>query len=131
MKSKVNAFKERLQREPAFPNGSPERRDHHGSVEDEPPRRATSVQKEPMVIVAGDWEDALGHHGKHRRVDHLVSRTLRFGTRVSTQLQQAHGKRGQQTRASVSGCQHFAIAAARCDIRFSGIDDNLQWYNHK
>src|SRR5260370_16875932 len=26
MKSKVNAFKERLQREPAFPNGSPSRR---------------------------------------------------------------------------------------------------------
>jgi hypothetical protein len=26
MKSEVNAFKERLQREPAFPNGSPSRR---------------------------------------------------------------------------------------------------------
>ena len=44
MKSKVNAFKERLQREPAFPNGSPERRDHHGNEKDAPPRCATSVR---------------------------------------------------------------------------------------
>jgi hypothetical protein len=34
VKSKMSALKKRLQREPAFPDGSPERRDHHGSVED-------------------------------------------------------------------------------------------------
>src|SRR6266699_854458 len=41
---------------------------------------------------------ALGHHRQQQRLNHLVSRTLGFGTRVGTHLQQAHGKRRQQTQ---------------------------------
>ena len=41
---------------------------------------------------------ALSHHRKQQRLNHLVSRALWFGTRVSTDLQQAYGKRGQQTQ---------------------------------
>src|SRR3989454_2463989 len=97
MKSKVNAFKEGLQREPAFPNGSPSRRPIMGTSQ--------------IATQAGDFRPegadghrgrrlsrALGHHRQHQRLNHLVSRALWFGTRISTYLQQAYGKRGQQTQ---------------------------------
>ena len=57
---------------------------------------------------------ALGQYCRQQRINHLVSRALWFGTRVATDLQQAHGKRGQQTRASGSGHQPEALAVARC-----------------
>ena len=61
---------------------------------------------------------ALGQHGQHQRLNHLVSRTLWCFTSAGTNLQQAHGKRRQQTRASASGPQRFAIAVLLCDTRF-------------
>ena len=55
VKSKLSALKKRLQREPALPDSSPERRDHHGSVT----RRATQAcqllsRSVPTVMVRGD-----------------------------------------------------------------------------
>ncbi len=61
---------------------------------------------------------ALGQHGQHQRINHRIRRTLWFFTSGRTYLQQAHGKRGQQTRASGSGRQPFAIAVLQCDSRF-------------
>jgi len=61
---------------------------------------------------------ALGQHGQHQRLHHLVSRALWVFPSAGTHLQQAYGQRGQQTRASVSGHQPFAIAVAQCDTHF-------------
>jgi hypothetical protein len=57
----------------------------------------------------------VGHHRQHQRLNHLMSWALWFGTGVATNLQQAHGKRGQQARASVSAHQPEALAVAQCD----------------
>src|SRR6266699_4030291 len=51
---------------------------------------------------------APGHHRKPQRLNHLVSGALWLGTRVSTYLHQAYGKRGQQTQQAdqpVNGMQ--------------------------
>jgi len=51
---------------------------------------------------------ALGQHGQHQRLNPLVSRALWIFTRQRTYLQQAHGKRRQQTQQAdqaVNGLQ--------------------------
>ncbi len=58
---------------------------------------------------------ALGHHRQHQRLNGLVSWALWVFPRQRSYLQQAHGKRGQQARASASGLQPGALAGARCD----------------
>jgi hypothetical protein len=61
---------------------------------------------------------ALSQHCKHQRLNHLVSWAIWFFTSAGTNLQQAHGQRGQQTRASVSDPQPFAIAVLQDDTHF-------------
>ena len=118
VKSKLSALKKRLQREPAFPDGSPERRDHHGSVPDSHP--GVPLLSEIRAHRHGQRRltAALGQHSQHQRLNHLVSGALWVFTSAGTHLQQAHGQRGQQTRASASGRQREALAALLCDTRF-------------
>ena len=58
---------------------------------------------------------AQGHHRQHQRLNHRIRGALGFFSGQCTHLHQAHGKRGQQTRASGSDRHLFAIVAARCD----------------
>src|SRR5207248_10601443 len=97
VKSKVNAFQERLQREPAFPNGSPARRAIMGTCQ--VATQACDFRPEGADVHRGRrLSRTLGHHRQQQRLNHLVSRTLWFGTRIPTDLHQAYGKRGQQTQ---------------------------------
>src|SRR5437667_12788036 len=75
MKSKVNAFKEGLQREPAFPNGSPSRRTIMGTSQIA--TQACDFRPEGADGHRGRRVSrALSHHRKHERLNHLVSRAL-------------------------------------------------------
>jgi len=98
MISKVNAFQERGLREPAFPNGAPERRDHHGSEPDSHPGARLLSEIRADGHRGRRLSRALGHHRQHQRLNHLLSRALGLGTRVSTDLHQAYSQRGQQTQ---------------------------------
>ena len=60
----------------------------------------------------------LGQDRKHQRLNDFVSRALWFLASGRTHLQQAHGKRGQQTRARASDHQHEALAVPGCDTHF-------------
>ncbi len=97
VKSKVNALKKRLQREPAFPDGSPARRTIMGACQ-----IATQVchfrPKRTHRHGSRRVTRTLGQHRQHQRINDLRSRTLWVFTSASTHLQQAHGKRGQQTQ---------------------------------
>ncbi len=119
----MSALKQRLQREPAFPDGSPERRDHHGSVPDSHPgvrlpseiRAHRHARRRPATTLSQD--------GKHQRLNDLMSRALWIFTRQRPYLHHAHGQRRQQTRASASARQRFAVVVPLCDSRFSDIGD--------
>src|SRR5712692_9229611 len=97
VKSKMNALKKRLQREPAFPDGSPARRTIMGACQiaaqacDLRPKRTHRHGSRRMTR-------ALGQHGQHQRINHRIRRTLWVFTSGRTYLQQAHGKRRQQTQ---------------------------------
>src|SRR6266568_707769 len=96
MKSKVNAFKEGLQREPAFPNGSPSRRTIMGTSQIATQAchfRPEGTQSHSSRQVTR----ALGQDRQHQRINDLVSRALGCLPSAGTHLQQAHSKRGQQT----------------------------------
>src|SRR5260370_20423647 len=75
MKSKVNAFKEGLQREPTFPHGSPSRRAIMGTSQiatqacDFCPEGADGHRGRRLTA-------ALGQHGQHQRLNHLRSGAL-------------------------------------------------------
>ncbi len=98
MKRKVNAFQERLQREPAFPNGSPTGRTIMGTRKTSHPGVRLLSEIRADSHRGRRVSRALCHHRQHQRLKHLVSWALGFGTRVSTDLQQAYGQRGQQTQ---------------------------------
>jgi len=106
----MSTLKKGMQREPAFPDGSPERRGHHGSVPDSHP--GVLLPSEIRADRHGSRRRAttLSQDRKHERLNHLVSWALGKNQSAGTHLQQAHGQRGQQTRASASGRQPFAIA---------------------
>ena len=117
MKSKVNAFKERLQREPAFPNGSPSRRTIMGASQIATQAcdlRPEGAQRHGRRRVTS----ALGQDRQHQRLNDLRGWTFWVLPSQRTHLQQAHGQRGQQTRASGSGRQREALAVLQCDSRF-------------
>ncbi len=96
MKRKVNAFQERLQREPAFPDGEPSRGTIMGARKTSHP----GVRPPSEIRADGHGEGrltrALGHHRQQQRLNHLMSRALWLGTRKSTYLHQAHRQWGQQ-----------------------------------
>jgi len=54
VKSKMNARKQAFAKRASLSRWFANPEDHPGSVEDEPPRRATSVQNVPTVMVAGE-----------------------------------------------------------------------------
>ena len=110
MKSKMNAFKEGLQREPAFPNGSPARRAIMGAWKTSHLRPEGAYRHGQSRLTR-----ALGQHGQRQRLNHLGSGALWVFTSAGTHLQQAHGQRGQQTRAS--GSDHQLSANCRCSMR--------------
>src|SRR6266566_3728461 len=97
VKSKMNALKKRLQREPAFPDGSPSRRTIMGTSQ-------IATQACHFCPEGADGHRgrrltaALGQHGQHQRLNHLVSWALWVFTSAGSHLQQAYGKRGQQTQ---------------------------------
>src|SRR5437870_12194177 len=75
MKSKVNAFKKRLQREPALPDGSPSRRAIMGTCQIATQAcdlRPESAHRHGSRRVTR----ALGQDRQHQRLNHLVSRAL-------------------------------------------------------
>src|SRR6266566_9477562 len=97
VKSKMNALKKGLQREPAFPDGSPARRTIMGTSQ-------IATQACHFCPEGADGHRgrrltaALGQHGQHQRLNHLVSWALWVFTSAGTHLHQAHGKRRQQTQ---------------------------------
>jgi hypothetical protein len=114
VKSKMSALKQGLQREPAFPDGSPARRTIMAACQIA--TQACDLRPEgPHRHGRRRVTSALGQHCQHHRINDRRRRTLWFGTRAGTSLQQAHGKRRQQTRASASGRQRGALAVAQCD----------------
>src|SRR5256714_9918859 len=97
VKSKMNALKKRLQREPAFPDGSPTRRTIMGACQ-----IATQAchfrPKRTHRHGSRRVTRALGQHGQHQRLNHRIRGALWVFTSAGTHLQQAHGKRRQQTQ---------------------------------
>src|SRR5712692_11790689 len=80
MKSKVNAFKKRLQREPAFPDRPPSRRTIMGTSQIA--TQACYLRPEGADGHRGRRVSrALGHHRQHQRLNYLVSRALWLRTR--------------------------------------------------
>jgi hypothetical protein len=118
VKSKLSALTKGLQREPAFPDGSPERRDHHGSVPGSHPgvpllseiRAHCHGQRRPAA--------ALGQHGQHQRLNHLSSGALWVFTSVGTHLRTAARPEATTDPTSGSARQREALAVAQCDTRF-------------
>src|SRR6266849_7089214 len=107
MKSKVNAFKKRLQRKPAFPDRPPSRRTIMGTSQIA--TQACYLRPEGADGHRGRRVSrALGHHRQHQRLNYLVSRALWLRTRERPDLQQAHRQRGQQsqqTDQTINGLQ--------------------------
>ena len=74
---------------------------------------AWSPDSYPHVPNGGEEQDERLQGTFAKRAS--LRRALWFGTRVSTDLQQVHGKRGQQTQASGSDRQREALAVLPCD----------------
>jgi hypothetical protein len=117
VKSKMSALKKRLQKEPAFPNGSPAGR----SI-----MRACQIATQACDLRP---EGAHRHGQRHPPVRWANTASISgsitaFARRSGSSRAQArtcvppHGQWGQQTRASASGHQRFAVAALRCDSHF-------------
>src|SRR5947209_9339521 len=82
--------------------------DHHGNEPDSHPGVPLPSEIRADGHRGRRLSRALGHHRQHQRLNHLLSRALGLGTRVSADLQQAYGKRGQQTQQAdqtVNGLQ--------------------------
>src|SRR6266516_4446272 len=97
VKNKMSALEKRLQREPAFPDGSPSWRTIMGARQIAPQAchfRPEGAHRHGQRRPAS----ALGQHGQHHRLNYLVSRALWVFPSAGTHLQQAHGQRGQQTQ---------------------------------
>jgi hypothetical protein len=117
VKSKMSTLKKGLQREPAFPDGSPSRRTIMAACQIATQAchfRPKRTHRHSSRRVTG----ALGQHGQHQRLNHRIGGALWVFTSAGTHLQQAHGQRGQQTRASGSGHQPEALTVAQCDSHF-------------
>ena len=117
VKNKMSALKKGLQREPAFPDGSPSRRTIMGTSQIAthtchlyPEGAHGHAQRRPASV--------LSQYGQHQRLNHLGSRALWVFPSAGTHLQQAHRKSGQQTRASASDRQPGALAVLQCDSHF-------------
>jgi hypothetical protein len=95
VKSKMSALKQRLQREPAFPDGPPSEVGPSWRRARYPPRRATSVQKVARVMLAGDCPVRSAKTASESRVNDLMSWALWHFAGTGTHLQQAYSKRGQ------------------------------------
>src|SRR5260370_26667311 len=82
MKSKVNAIQEGLQREPAFPNGSPSRRTIMGTSQIA--TQACDFYPEGANGHSGRrLSKALGYHRHHHGLNHLLNPALGFASPVS------------------------------------------------
>ena len=117
VKSQMSALNKRLQREPAFPDGSPARRAIMGACQIATQAgylRPEGAHRHACRRAATQ----LRQDGQHQRLNHLLSWALGVLPSHRTHLQQAHGQRGQQTRASASGRQLGALAVPRCDTHF-------------
>src|SRR6266705_1819175 len=88
VKSKVNALKKRLQKEPAFPDGSPARRTIMGACQ-----IATQAchfrPKRTHRHGSRRVTRTLGQHRQHQRINHRIRRTLWFFTSGRTNLRTA------------------------------------------
>jgi len=98
VKSKMSALKKGLQREPAFPDGSPARRAIMGAWKTShpgvpPPSEIRAHRHRGRRVTR-----TLGQDRQHQRLNHRIRRALWVFTSQRTYLQQAHGKRGQQTQ---------------------------------
>ncbi len=111
----MNALKKGLQREPAFPDGSPTGRTIMAACQIA--TQACDLRPEGTHRHGGRRVSrTLGQDGKHQRLNDLVSRALWIFTRQRPYLQQAHGQRRQQTQQAhqaVNGLQlSFLYATA-------------------
>ncbi len=117
MKSKVNAFKERLQREPAFPNGSPARRTIMGTRKTShpgvriPSRRSRWSSWQALVQSAGPPLQASAAQSPRER-GALGLHERRHAP--ATSVRQA----GTTDPTSGSDRQRFAIAVLQRDTHF-------------
>src|SRR5713226_4554602 len=83
MKSKMSALKKRLQREPAFPHGSPARRAITTACQIATQAchfRPEGAHRHGQRRLTG----ALGQHGQHQRLNHLRSAALWVFTSAGT-----------------------------------------------
>ena len=117
VKSQMSALNKRLQREPAFPDGSPARRAIMGACQIATQAgylRPEGAHRHARRRAATQ----LRQDGQHQRLNHLLRWVLGVLPSHRTHLQQAHSQRGQQTRASASGRPLGALAVPRCDTHF-------------
>jgi hypothetical protein len=107
VKIQMSALKKGLQREPAFPDGSPTGRTIMAACQIA--TQARDLRPEgPHRHGGRRVTRTLGQDGQHQRLNHLASRALGVEPRVSTDLHQAYGQRGQQPQRAdqpVNGLQ--------------------------
>src|SRR5690349_17480828 len=120
VKSQVNALKKRLQREPPFPDGPPSGGTVMGACQI---ATQTSHLCPESAHCHGSRRLArtLGQDGKHQRINHLTSRALRILTGSSTQLQQAYGKRRQQTQQAYQAINTLQLSLLNATPAFEAL----------
>src|SRR5215471_13962946 len=96
LRSKANSFQKWWQKEPPLQDGCAIPEAHHACVKGDPPRRATSLQKVPTVIVAGACPDRWATTESLTGSITSCAGRVFLGSRGGTDLQQPHRKRGQQ-----------------------------------
>src|SRR6266496_1938347 len=120
VKNKMSALKKGLQREPAFPDGSPARRTIMGACQIAP--QACHLYPEGAHRHAERRPArALGQHGQHQRLHHLVSRALWVFPSAGTHLQQAYGQRGQQTQQAYQAINRLQLPLLNATPTFKAL----------